>query len=90
MAQVKEERIAAYNQLFEDGLHVKIIALFNDSAEKGDVLGDESYHQHIGRMIGRVTVKGHHEGDRKSEFFRYQQLRTLVSGPPSFSFVTFA
>ena len=74
MAQVKEERTTTYNQLFEDRLHVKMIALFNDSAEKGDVLGDERFHQYIGRMIGRVTVKGRYGGDRKSELFINQQL----------------
>lgn len=74
LAQVKEERTAAYNQLFEDRLHEKMITLFNDSVEKGDVLGGESFHQHIGRKIGRITVKGRHGGDRKSELFINQQL----------------
>ena len=64
----------AYKKLFEGRLHGKMIELFNDSAEKGDVLGDEGYHRRIERLTGRVTTKGHHGGDRKSERFKYQQL----------------
>ena len=74
LAQVKEARQLAYKQLFEGRLHEKMIELFNDSAEKGDVLGDQSYHRRIERLIGRVTIKGHHGGDRKSEIFKNQQL----------------
>jgi len=40
LAQVKEERIEAYKQLFEGRLPIKMIELINNSAEKGDVLGD--------------------------------------------------
>jgi len=74
LAPEKEARQLAYKQLFEGRLHVKMIELFNDSAEKGDVLGDEGFHRRIERLIGRVTIKGHHGGDRKSERFKNQQL----------------
>ena len=74
LTQVKEARQLAYKQLFEGRLHVKIIELLNDSAEKGDVLGDEGFHSRIERLIGRVTIKGRHGGDRKSERFKNQQL----------------
>ena len=77
LAQAKEARFLAHKQLFEGRLPVKVIALFNDSAEKGDVLGAEGYHDHIGHLIGRVTAKGQHGGDRKSKKFRNQQLRPL-------------
>ena len=54
-----------YKQLFAGRLHVKMIELISDSAEKDDVLGDEGYHDFIGCLIGKVTAKGHH-GERKS------------------------
>ena len=56
-----------YKQLFAGRLHVKMIELISDSAEKGDVLVDKGYHNRIGRLIGRVTAKRHHGGDRKNE-----------------------
>lgn len=75
LAQVKEARQLAYKQLFSGRLNVKTIKLFNESAERGDVLGGKSYHNRIKSLIGRVTVKGRHGGDRKSEsFFDNQQL----------------
>jgi putative transposase len=74
LAQVKEQRFVAYKQLFEGRLPIKMIELINNSAEKGDVLGDESYHNQIERIIGRVTIRGRHGGDRKSERFKNQQL----------------
>ena len=64
LAQENEARYLAYKQLFAGRLHVKMIELISDSVEKGDVLG---YHDRIGRLIGRVTAKAHHGGDRKSE-----------------------
>ena len=60
LAQEKEARFVAYKQLFEGRIHVKMIELFNNSAEKGDVLGDEGYHKRIERLIDRVTTRGHH------------------------------
>lgn len=51
----------AYKQLFSGRLHVKMIELISDSAEKGD----EGYYDSIWRLIGRVTGKGHHGEDRK-------------------------
>ena len=63
----------AYKQLFEGRLHVKRIELFNDRVEKGDVLGDGGYLAYW-RLIGGATIKGYHEGGRKSERFKYQQL----------------
>ncbi len=74
LAQVKEARFVAYKQLFESRLHLKIIELFNNSAEKGDVLGDEDYHNRIEHLISWMTMKGRHGGDRKSERFKNQQL----------------
>ncbi|RLA19930.1 MAG: hypothetical protein DRQ62_11225 [Gammaproteobacteria bacterium] len=47
LALAKEERFVAYRQLFGGRLYVKMIELFNDSAEKGNVLGDEGYHNRI-------------------------------------------
>ena len=47
--------------------------MFNESAEKGNVLGDQEYHRKIERLIGRATIKGQHGGDRKSEIFKDQQ-----------------
>ena len=44
-----------------------MIELFNESTEKDDVLGDNGYHERIESLISRVTAKGHHGGDRKSE-----------------------
>ena len=64
----------AYKQLFEGRLHGKMIELFNDSAKKGNVLGNEGYHRRIERLIGRLTAKGHHGGDRKSARFKNQHL----------------
>jgi len=58
--------LEAYKQLFECRLHVKTIELFNESAEKGNVMGDQGYHRKIEHLIGRVTIKGQHGGDRKS------------------------
>ena len=74
IAPVKEARLEAYKQLFNDRLNVKTIELFNDSAEKGNVMGDQEYHRRVKRLIGRTTTKGQHGGDRKSEIFKGQQL----------------
>ncbi len=74
LAQIKEARLLAYKQLFKGRLHENVIKRFYDSAEKGNVVGDEQFCDRIERLIGRTPIKGHHGGDRKSESFRNQQL----------------
>ena len=74
LAQEKEARQVAYKELFTGRLHAKMIELFDQSTEKGNVLGGKDFHQHIQRLTGRITIKGHHGGDRKSDKFKNQQL----------------
>jgi hypothetical protein len=52
-------------------------------------VGDPGYHKRIEHLIGRVTLKGHHGGGRKSEIFKGQQHRLLDADPLMF-FLTWA
>jgi hypothetical protein len=49
-----------------------MIALFNNCAEKGNVLVDGAYHSLIERLIARSTITRSYGGDRKSEIFKNQ------------------
>ncbi len=61
-----------YSNLFAQPVWEEDDAKITEATLRGEVYGNEAFHEKIGRLVGRVTRLGAHGGDRKSETYRDQ------------------
>ena len=72
LSRDQKQRHICYRKMFEDHNILKHEQLISNATFRGEVLGNESFHQKIGKLVSRSTRLGSHGGDRKSEAYNNQ------------------
>ena len=67
-----EQRCENYKKMFMQFNTIKQDSQITEATMRGEVLGSDSFHSKINRLISRVTKLSAHGGDRKSEGYRNQ------------------
>ena len=67
-----QQRYKSYQKLFDELDISKQDPLITEATLRGEVYGENKFHQKISRLISRATKLAAHGGDRKSEAYKDQ------------------